>query len=400
MKDRLIWKNKKVLLGLTGSVAIYRSVDLARRLTRAGAEVYSILTDSAQKFITPILIESITGKKPFTDTFQTPMAHIELAQNVEVFAIAPATANIIGKFSSGIGDDMLSTVFLAIHPSKILIAPAMNWRMYENPVVQENIRRLKKRGISIIGPEAGELCCGEEGYGRMSDIEDIIDEMERIISRRDLEGLKILVTAGPTREYLDPVRFLTNRSSGKMGYALARVARRRGAEVTLISGPCSLRKPYGVKTVFVETTDEMKDAVIENAVNADMVFMAAAPSDFTFKRANQKIPRKEGTLSIELFPTSDIIGTLGRHSQKPFLVGFSAETSLNTERAKEKLQEKGLDMIVLNNVREAGAGFDVDTNRVIIIDRSSTETTELLSKEEIASIIIDRAMALIAKLKR
>jgi len=402
MKDRGILKNKKILLGLTGSVAIYRSIELARRLSQSGASVDVILSEAATKFINPLLIESVTGRRVYTDTFQYPMSHIELAQDASLMVVAPATANIIGKFSSGIADNLLSTVFLAMSPRKVLIAPAMNWRMYENPLVQKNINRLKRQGVNFVGPEAGQLCCGEEGYGRLAELEDIIDEIERLLSDSDLEGLRVLVTAGPTREYLDPVRFISNKSSGKMGYALARVARRRGADVTLISGPSILKRPYGVRFISVETTAEMREAVNNIAENVDMIFMAGAPADFTIKKAEEKIPRdqfsdEENRLSLEFIPTADIIGEIGRLPEKPFLVGFAAETSLDIERAKAKLLKKGLDMIILNNILESGAGFEVDTNRVSIIEKVKDEelliqTTDLLPKEEIASIIIDRAI--------
>lgn len=391
MRDRRILKNKNVLLGLTGSVAIYRSVELARRLIQAGARVEAILTESALRFVNPLLVESVTGRKPYSDTFQFPMSHIELSQNSDIMVVAPATANIIGKFASGIADNLLSTAFLAMSPGKVLIAPAMNWRMYENPAVQENINRLKARGVNFIGPEKGPLCCGEEGYGRLSDIEDILQEIENLLSGKDLKGLRVLVTAGPTREYIDSVRFISNRSSGKMGFALARIARQRGADITVVSGPVSLRPPYGVKIIKVETTSDMKEAVMSYISDIDILFMAAAPADFTCKKETGKLRRTQ-SISLELQPTVDIIGEVGRLSRRPFLVGFAAETSDDIDSARQKLLQKGLDMIILNNISEPGAGFESDTNRVSIIDRDSVESTELLPKEEIASIIIDRVL--------
>ncbi len=391
MRDRRILKNKNVLLGLTGSVAIYRSVELARRLIEAGARVDVIFTEAALKFINPLLIESVTGRKPYSDTFQFPLSHIELSQNSDIMVVAPATANIIGKFASGIADDLLSTAFLAMPPGKVLIAPGMNWRMYENPAVQENINRLRARGVKFIGPEKGPLCCGEEGYGRLSDIEDILQEIENLLSDKDMKGFKVLVTAGPTREYIDTVRFISNRSSGKMGFALARIARQRGADVTVVSGPVSLRPPHGVKVIKIETTSELKEAVMCLIPDIDILFMAAAPADFTCKKEPGKLKRTQ-TISLELQPTVDIIAQVGRLSRRPFLVGFAAETSEDIDSAKQKLLQKGLDMIVLNNISEPGAGFEVDTNRVLIIDRDSVEPTELLPKEEIASIIIDRVL--------
>lgn len=393
MRDRRILKNRNVLLGLSGSIAVYRSVELARRLTQSGARVDTILTESATRFINPILLESVTGRRVYIDTFQFPMAHIELAQSADLLVVAPATANIIGKFVSGIADDLLSTVFLAMSPSKVLVAPAMNWRMYENPAVQENIKKLIARGVNFIGPEAGQLCCGEEGYGRMSDIEDIMDEMEGLLREKDLKGVRVLVTAGPTREYIDPVRFISNRSSGKMGFALAKVARQRGAYVTVVSGPVSIRPPYGVKIIKVETTEEMREAVMSFITDTDIVFMAAAPADFTCMKEHEKIRRSQDkVIKLELMATADIIGEIGRRTQRPFLVGFSAELTDDIQRAKEKLIQKGLDMIVLNNVAQEGAGFEADTNRVFIIDAESVSPTELLPKEEIASIIINRVL--------
>lgn len=393
MRDRRILKNRNVLLGLSGSIAVYRSVELARRLTQSGARVDTILTESATRFINPILLESVTGRRVYIDTFQFPMAHIELAQSADLLVVAPATANIIGKFVSGIADDLLSTVFLAMSPSKVLVAPAMNWRMYENPAVQENIKKLIARGVNFIGPEAGQLCCGEEGYGRMSGIEDIMDEMEGLLREKDLKGVRVLVTAGPTREYIDPVRFISNRSSGKMGFALAKVARQRGADVTVVSGPVSIRPPYGVKIIKVETTEEMREAVMSFITDTDIVFMAAAPADFTCMKEHEKIRRSQNkVIKLELMATADIIGEIGRRTQRPFLVGFSAELTDDIQRAKEKLIQKGLDMIVLNNVAQEGAGFEADTNRVFIIDAESVSPTELLPKEEIASIIINRVL--------
>lgn len=393
MRDRRILKNRNVLLGLSGSIAVYRSVELARRLTQSGARVDTILTESATRFINPILLESVTGRRVYIDTFQFPMAHIELAQSADLLVVAPATANIIGKFVSGIADDLLSTVFLAMSPSKVLVAPAMNWRMYENPAVQENIKKLIARGVNFIGPEAGQLCCGEEGYGRMSGIEDIMDEMEGLLREKDLKGVRVLVTAGPTREYIDPVRFISNRSSGKMGFALAKVARQRGADVTVVSGPVSIRPPYGVKIIKVETTEEMREAVMSFITDTDIVFMAAAPADFTCMKEHEKIRRSQNkVIKLELMATADIIGEIGRRTQRPFLVGFSAELTDDIQRAKEKLIQKGLDMIVLNNVAQEGAGFEADTNRVFIIDAESVSPTEVLPKEEIASIIINRVL--------
>ena len=406
MKDKEILKNKNFLLAFTGSVAVYKSVELARRLSVKGARVKILLTENAARFVTPLLLESVIvggeGGGVYTDTFQYPMAHIELAEEAEIMVIAPATANIIGKLASGIADDLLTTVFLAMSPQRVLIAPAMNWRMYENPVVQENINKLRSRGVNFIGPEAGQLCCGEEGYGRMSEIDDIIEEIERLLFQKDLEGLKIVVTAGPTREYLDPVRFITNSSTGKMGYALAKVARNRGADVTLITGPSCLKRPRGIKYISVETTEEMAEAVRGEADNANMIFMAAAPADFRFKRFEEKL-RRDGTKIVELIPTVDIIGEIGLKEKRPFLVGFAAELTWDIKKAEEKLIKKGLDMIILNNVAEDGAGFGTDTNKVCIIEKTPSasnvtfSTTEVLPKEEIASIIIDRALELYRK---
>ncbi len=388
-------KNKTILIGVTGSVAIYRTIDLVRRLQQAGSSVNIIMTRSAMEFVNPLLFETVSGGKVYLDTFKSPLSHIELVQESDIFVVAPATANIIGKFASGIADDLLSTVHLGIKPENVLIAPSMNWRMYSNPLVQRNLEILKGMGVNIIGPESGALLCGEEGTGRMSEIDDIIIEIERLITPHDLEGINLMVTAGPTREYIDPVRFLTNRSSGKMGYAIARNAYIRGANVTLISGPVALRRLYGVKTVYVETTEEMMDAVFKNISFQDIIIMAGAPADFTFETSQEKLKKDEEQI-ITLKKTPDIILEVKRRFPEIFAVGFSAETSYELGRARKKMLEKNLDMIVFNNVLEKGAGFDVDTNRVTIIDPEGEIPLDIMPKEDVASYIIDRVVKLIS----
>lgn len=389
--SRKVLKNKTILIGVTGSVAIYKTVEIARRLLEAGSSINVVMTPSALRFVNPLLFESVSGGKVYLDTFQSPFSHIELVQKSDLLLVAPATANTIGKFASGIADNLLTTIYLGMSPHNVLIAPAMNWRMYSNPLVQRNLELLKSNGVNIIGPERGSLACGEEGMGRMSEIDDIILELQRLLCVHDLEGLNIMVTAGPTREYIDPVRFLTNRSSGKMGYAIARNAYIRGANVTLISGPVVLRKPYGVRTVSVETTDEMKEAVLKDVGKQDILIMASAPADFTFEKSSIKIP-KDKVQVIELKKTSDILSEVKERFPDVFVVGFSAETSEDIERAREKMREKNLDMIVFNNVLEEGAGFDVDTNRVTVIDTEGETPVDIMPKEEVASFIIDRAL--------
>jgi phosphopantothenoylcysteine decarboxylase/phosphopantothenate--cysteine ligase len=387
--ERKVLKNKSVLLGVTGGIAAYKAVDLIRRLREEGSSVTVIMTENAKNFITPLSLEVASQNKVYSDIFSDPMAHIMLPANADIMVIAPATANIIGKFARGIADNLLSTSFLSFK-GKAVIAPAMNWRMYENPVLQENLRYLLSHGVIQVGPEKGSLACGEEGMGRMSDVSDIVETIRSSTTKKDLLNEKIIVTAGPTREYLDPVRFISNRSSGRMGYAIARAAFRRGAKVTLISGHSLLHQPKGVHFISVETAEDMLNAVNKELRSSTVLIMAAAVSDFMpAERANDKI-EKSGKLSLKLKSTPDIILETGKSRNRPFIIGFAAETGRRIERAKRKLKEKNMDMIVFNDVTEAGSGFDVDTNRVIIFDKEKEIELPLLSKDSVADVILDR----------
>jgi len=382
-------KNKSILLGITGGVAAYKSIDLIRRLREKEASVTVIMTEAAKHFVTPLSLESASKETVYSDLFSNPMAHITLPSQADIMVIAPATANIIGKFAAGIADDLLSTCLLSYN-GKVIMAPSMNWRMYENAVVQNNLASLVSRGVIQIGPEKGPLACGEEGMGRMSDTAAIIEAIHSALSPKDLSREKIVVTAGPTREYLDPVRFLSNRSSGRMGYALARAALRRGAAVTLISGPSALPPPAGVHLIPVETAEDMRNAVREHSRLSTVLIMSAAVSDFKpAEKSKQKLEKPE-ELDLKLVRTPDIVYEIGREKAKPFIIGFAAETGRKVEKARKKLIDKNMDMIIFNDVTEAGSGFDVETNKVIILDREQELDIPLLTKDAVADAIFDR----------
>jgi phosphopantothenoylcysteine decarboxylase/phosphopantothenate--cysteine ligase len=388
-----VLKGSKILIGITGSVAAYKAIELIKTLKKEGATVNAIMTEYSQRFVTPLSIEIATENKVFYDMFQSPFSHIDLVKDADLFVIAPATANIIGKFANGIADDLLSTTLLAFN-GKLIFVPAMNWRMYENPVVQKNIQHLSSMGVKFVGPERGELACGEEGIGRMAKIESIVESIKTALTKQDLSGECILVTAGPTREYIDPIRYVSNRSSGKMGYAIAKVAKRRGADVTLISGPVFLSPPEGVEIIRVESAEDMRDAVLDNVSMSTILIMAAAVSDFApIETKSTKIEKKD-SLSIELLKTPDILEEAAKFKNRPFIVGFSAETGNRIDRARKKLRSKNVDMIVFNDVSKSGSGFDVDTNEVVIIDKESEIKLPLMSKEEIANILFDRIIEL------
>ena len=317
------------------------------------------------------------------------MAHITLPFNADIMVIAPATANIIGKFARGIADDLLSTSLLSFR-GKVIIAPAMNWRMYENPIFQKNLRYLLSRGVIRVGPEKGSLACGEEGMGRMSDVSEIIEAIRYSITKKDLVKEKVIVTAGPTREYLDPVRFISNRSSGRMGYAIAGAALRRGAEVTLISGHSSLNLPKGVNFIRVETAADMFEAVNKELNLSTVLIMSAAVSDFMPSKKFKNKIEKSGELLLKLNKTPDILSEVGKKKNRPFIIGFAAEAGRGVERAEKKLKEKNMDMIIFNDVTEVGSGFDVDTNKVVIIDKEKKMKLPLMSKNSVADAILDR----------
>lgn len=387
-------KNKKVILGVTGSVAAYKSAGLARRLTEAGASVHVIMTDASKNFITPLSLSIASQNKVYSGLFDDPMSHIALTADADVMVIAPATANIIGKFANGIADDFLSTCFLSFR-GKVVIAPAMNWRMYENPVFKKNLDSLISYGIIQIGPEKGSLACGEEGSGRMAGVYDIIDAVISSVTGKDLNGRKILVTAGPTREYIDPVRFISNRSSGKMGFAIAKAAVRRGAEVILISGPSDLMTPHNVRFIKAETASGMREAVLSNCMDCDAVIMAAAVADFAPAEMSSSKVEKSEAMVLNLVKTPDILAEMGALKKRPFLVGFAAETGQDTSRARRKLIEKGADFIVFNNVASEISGFDVDTIEITIIERDKITPVPLMTKDAAADVILSRITELI-----
>lgn len=389
INKKKVLKNKKILLGVTGGVAAYKAVDLIRRLKDDGASVTVIMTDASKNFITPLSLQIASGSKVYSGLFEDPMSHIELSRDADLMLIAPATANIIGKFANGIADDLLSTCILSFR-GKVVIAPSMNWRMYENPIVQGNLKRLTAHGILQVGPDKGTLACGEEGVGRMAEVNEITEAVKSALSKKDLSKKKVIVTGGPTREYLDPVRFISNRSSGKMGYAVAGECIRRGAEVILISGPSALQAPKGLKAfVKVETAGEMREAVFKNLSKTDIVIMAAAPADFSPEKKEKIKIGKSEKLSIKFKNTPDILAEIGRLKKRPLLVGFAAETGKRLDRARAKRTRKGADIIVFNDVTEAGSGFDVDTNRITIIEKERETPLALMSKDDASEKILD-----------
>ncbi len=393
---------KCVVVGVTGGIAAYKTCEVVSRLKKLHADVRVIMTKNATEFASPLTFQSLSHNPVSVDTFaniQTwEIEHIALAQRADVFVIAPATANIIGKLACGIADNMLSTTVMATH-APVLIAPAMNTAMLENAATQQNMRTLSERGMRFIAPGTGMLACGTSGAGRMSEPSQIVDEIVRTLRpREDFAGLSVVVTAGPTAEPLDPVRYITNRSSGKMGYAIAEAAHARGAHVTLISGPTAIQPPKGVDVVRIGTTQELYDAVLGHA-DADVVIQAAAPADYRAREISPtKIKRTGDSLMIELVPNPDIAAALGaRKHPGQTLVGFAAETNNVIENAQGKLKRKSLDLIVANDVTRAGAGFDVDTNIVTLIDGEGMKELPMMTKREVADGILDRVAELRAQ---
>lgn len=391
-----------VVLGVTGGIAAYKACDIVSRLTKKEVNVDVIMTRSATEFVGPITLQSLSKNKVVTDMFDTnfywDIEHISLAKKADVFLIAPATANIIGKMANGIADDMLSTTLMATK-SKIIMAPAMNTVMYESPAVQENIQKLIKRGVIFIEPLEGLLACNDIGKGKMQDPETIADTViHHLTLTNDLEGKKVLVTAGPTIEVIDPVRYITNRSSGKMGYQVAREAVRRGAHVTLISGKTSEKIPYGISEfISIESAEDMYQAVITRAAEMDIIIKSAAVADYTpSQKSKSKIKKSEGDMSIELERTHDILFETGQQKRKnQILVGFAAETDHILKNAVSKMKRKNLDLIVANDVKKEGAGFGVDTNIVNIIDRDGSVTElPLMDKSMVAKNLFDKIMEL------
>lgn len=388
-------QGKTVVLAVTGSIAAYKIANLASMLTKLHADVQVLMTQNATQFINPITFETLTGHKCLIDTFdrnfQYSVEHVALAKKADVVLVAPASANVIGKIANGIADDMLTTTIMACTCPKI-ISPAMNTNMYENSIVQENLDKLKRHGYSIIEPAVGLLACKDVGAGKLPSEEVLLDYIRKEIRfEKDLAGRKILVTAGPTVEAIDPVRFISNHSTGKMGYALARVAMERGAEVTLVTGPVSLSKPPFMTVVPVESAQDMFEAVTAVSQEQDIIIKAAAVADYTpVSVAGEKIKKMDGDSSIPLKRTQDILKYLGEHKkEKQFLCGFSMETENMLENSQKKLEKKNLDMVVANNVKVEGAGFGVDTNVVTLITKDAVKELPQMTKEEVAIEILD-----------
>ena len=391
-------QGKTVLLGVTGGIAAYKAAALASALVKQGAAVEVVMTKNATEFVTPLTFEQLTGRRTMVDTFDRnyshQVEHISLASRTDLVIIAPATANVAAKLAHGLADDMLTTTVLACKCPK-LIAPAMNTNMYENPVTQDNLDILRHYGGEVIEPASGRLACGTTGVGKMPEPEEILQHiLYHLAMPHDLAGKKVLVTAGPTRESIDPVRYITNHSTGKMGYAIARNAMLRGADVTLISGPVSIAPPPFVKVISVQSAKEMFEAVAENGKDADLIFKAAAVADYTpAQYADQKMKKSESDLSIALSRTQDILKYLGEHRRENQVIcGFSMETENLIENSKKKLEKKNVDMICANSLKQAGAGFGVDTNVITILTKDAVTELPLLSKDEAANALIDAAM--------
>ena len=393
-------KDRKVVVGITGGIAAYKAAELVRLLAKEGVVTRVAMTHHATKFITPLTLETLSGNRVVADMWAAdthPLDHITWGQDSDLIIIAPATANFIGKMAHGIGDDFLSTLVIAA-TAKVLVCPAMNTQMYLSQAVQENLQILKARGCAILEPGSGELACRTEGLGRLPEPEDIMEEARKLLSEQDLAGLRILVTAGATQEPLDPVRYMSNRSSGKMGYALARAARMRGAEVTLVSGPTAIKPPRGVALSCVKTAEEMRGTVLAECRQVDVIIKAAAVLDWRPKEtAEHKIKKGRGVQALELVENPDILAELGcsRENHRCLLVGFAAETQDLIANAQEKLKKKNIDLIVVNDVSRQDAGFEADTNAVKIVYRDGRmEELPLMSKEEVANQLLDRIKAL------
>ena len=392
-------KGKIVLLGVCGGIAAYKTASLASMLVKQEADVHVIMTEHAVNFINPITFETLTGNKCIVDTFdrnfQHNVEHVSLGKRADVLLVAPATANVIGKMAAGIADDMLTTTFLACR-CPVLIAPAMNTAMYQNPIVQDNLKKLAGYGCRVIEAASGWLACGDTGAGKMPEPEVLYSHIEKEIAcPKDMQGLNVLVTAGPTRESLDPVRYITNHSSGKMGYALAKAAMLRGAKVTLVSGPVSLTPPLSVKVIPIVSAQDMYQAVTENFPQQDIVIKAAAVADYRpAVVSSEKVKKKEEQFLLPMERTRDILQYLGEHKRKDqYLCGFSMETEHMIGNSRVKLEKKHLDMIVANNLKEAGAGFQADTNVVTLITQEEEVPLGLMSKEEAAHSILDKILS-------
>ena len=393
-------KGKTVLLGVTGSIAAYKIASLASALKKLHADVHVLMTQNATNFINPITFESLTGNKCLVDTFdrnfQFQVEHVSIAKKADVVMIAPASANVIGKLAHGIADDMLTTTVMACKCKKY-ISPAMNTNMFENPIVQDNLKTLEHYGYEVIQPASGYLACGDTGAGKMPEPETLLAYIEKEIAReKDLQGKKILVTAGPTQEAIDPVRYITNHSSGKMGYAIAKAAMLRGAEVTLVSGRTAIEAPLFVNVVPIVTAKDMFEAVTEISNEQDIIIKAAAVADYRpAVVSSEKVKKKEGQMSIELERTDDILKYLGENKREgQFLCGFSMETQNMISNSRAKLEKKHLDMVAANNVKEAGAGFQGDTNVLTLITQKEETSLPLMSKEDAANKLLDKILEL------
>jgi phosphopantothenoylcysteine decarboxylase/phosphopantothenate--cysteine ligase len=395
-----VLKGKVIVIGVCGGIAAYKSADLVSRLKKLNAEVHVIMTRSACEFVNPLTFQSLSQNYVISDMFQEPRSweieHISLAQKADLFVIAPATANIIGKVANGIADDMLSTTIMATK-SPVVFAPAMNCNMYENVIVQQNIERLKALNYIFVEPQIGRLACGDIGKGKLAEADDIVEMIVQTVGyQKDLKNMKLLVTAGPTREPIDPVRFITNYSSGKMGYAIARAAKYRGADVILVTGPTALKPIEGIQMVKVNTALEMYDAVMQHYESTSVIIKAAAVSDYRPLQVSQnKIKKEHSDLEIKVTKNPDILADLGKKVKNQVLIGFSMETQHLEEYAREKLIRKNLDLIVANDLSEPGAGFAVDTNIVKMIDRNgNVENISIMTKDQLAHIILDKALAI------
>lgn len=391
-------EKKCVCIGVSGGIAVYKALDIISALKKKDIDVRVIMTESATKFVTPLSFQSLSQNMVVTDMFAELKAfeiqHISLAKRADVFLVAPATANIIGKVANGISDDMLSTTIMATR-AKVIFAPAMNTNMYENPIVQDNIEKLKKYGYEFIEPASGRLACGDLGKGKLADVNTIVEKVLEALNEKeftnDLRGKNVLVSAGPTHSKIDPVRFITNRSTGKMGYYIAEEAKRRGANVTLVSGPTNINPPNGINVINITTNEEMKNAILDNFEKSDIVIKSAAVADYKAKNySNEKIKKGEGDLVLTFVRDNDILKILGEKKSNQILVGFAAESNNVLENAKRKLENKNLDYIVANDITSADTGFGSEDNKVIIISKDGEEIyLDKMSKKEVASKIFE-----------
>lgn len=398
-------KGKTVVIGVSGGIAVYKACDVVSRLKKLNANVHVIMTKSATEFVTPLTFQSLSQNYVVSDMFEEPktwdVEHISLAKKADVFLIAPATANVIGKVANGIADDMLTTTVMAT-TGKVLIAPAMNTNMYRNPILQRNISKLKELGYNFVDPDSGRLACGDIGEGKLASPEKIVDAVVDLFNedKKDLLGKKIMITAGPTVESIDPVRYLTNRSTGKMGYAIAKMAANRGADVTLVSGPTNIEPPSNIKKLIkVQSAKDMYDAIIDNFDENQVIIKSAAVADYKPKNySDKKIKKSNDDLIIELDRNKDIAYELGKIKKNKILVGFAAETNDLIENAKGKISKKNLDFIVANDLTESGAGFGTDTNIVKIIDKDGNIAKyPQMKKDEVADVILDKVKSLLEK---